>query len=370
VNLVAGIHVLTGGSALKGDGRVACAMTAFGLSPGRAGSYSADTPLAHGLNFGGETMKPLPAVVLGGAFVLAPLFSLSMSLALPNRAAAETPPEIQKMNAYVGCINRLSARSYDSRRRYFSWVGKKGPTGKERIIYGTYTIYDTSDCRKNVEKANAMEPHDADLEAAATVYVAAVSALEPLLKEADDYYSQQDYKDDKMAKGKALHPRLVAAWDAFASADQKLRGTVEAINDKRKAEKLAAIEKSEGRQARYYVEALMIQAKRVLNAQDAAKPDLAAITQALKEYEDSVKGAEQFSGSGAGKIGSMFIGNAKSFMVTAKKLMRRLRDHQPYSAGDRMMLNSGGGWMVEGSPPRLLRDYNQLIESYNRGARI
>jgi hypothetical protein len=29
-----------------------------------------------------------------------------------------------------------------------------------------------------------------------------------------------------MAKGKALHPRLVAAWDAFASADQKLRGEV------------------------------------------------------------------------------------------------------------------------------------------------
>ena len=91
-----------------------------------------------------------------------------------------------------------------------------GPTGKERIIYGTYTIYDTSDCRKNVEKANAMEPHDAAIETAATAYADAVSKLEPLLKETDDYYSQENYKDDKMAKGKALHPRLVAAWDAFA----------------------------------------------------------------------------------------------------------------------------------------------------------
>jgi hypothetical protein len=36
-----------------------------------------------------------------------------------------------------------------------------------------------------------------------------------------------------------------------------------------------------------------------------------------------------------------------------------------------MMLGSGGGgWMVEGSPPRLLRDYNQLVDAYNRGARI
>lgn len=198
------------------------------------------------------------------------------------------------------------------------------------------------------------------LEAAATAK--AVARLEPLLKEADDYYTQQDYKDDKMAKGKALHPLLVAAWDAFASADQTLRSGVEAINDKRALEKLATIEQSEGKQARYHVEALMIQAKRVLRAEDTAKPDVAAITAALNDYEAIVKATEQFTGSdGGAKIGSFFIGNAKSFLVTAKALMRRIRDHVPCSSGDKMMLgNAGAGWMVEGSPPRLLRNYNQL----------
>jgi Protein of unknown function (DUF3829) len=316
-------------------------------------------------------MKPFSAIVLGATCLIAPLAGLSLAA----QAAAQAPPPslTEKLNAYVGCLNRLSARAYQSRSRYFSWVGKKGPTGRERIIYGTYTIYDTSDCRKKISQANFMEPRDAALEAAAAAYADAVGKLEPLLKEADDYYTQQDYKDDKMRKGRALHPRLVAAWDAFARADQALRGAVEAINDKRKAEKLAEIEKSEGRKAHYYVEALMIQAKRVLRTQDAAKPDLAAITQALNEYETAVKAAEQFSGSDIGdrtKIGSMFIGNAKSFLVTAKQLMRRIRDHVPYSQGDRMMLHSGGGWMVEGSPPRLLRDYNQMVDAYNRGAKI
>jgi len=312
----------------------------------------------------GVTMKPFYAAVLGVTFLMAP--------PAVNPAAAQTPSPNEKLNAYVGCINRLSARSYDSRARYFSWAAKEGPTGRERIIYGTYTIYDTSDCRKNVEKANALEPHDAALEAAASAYTEAVSKLEPLLKEADDYYSQQDYKDDKMAKGMALHPRLVAAWNAFESADQKLRSGVEAINDRRSLEKLAEIEKSEGKQARYYVEALMIQAKRVVRAEEADKPDVAAIAQALNDYENMVKGAEQFTGSGSdAKIGSFFIGNAKSFLVTAKALMRRIRDHVPYSAGDKMMLgNQGAGWMVEGSPPRLLRDYNQLVDAYNRGPRI
>jgi hypothetical protein len=311
-------------------------------------------------------MNPIRATVLAGALV-------ALMCPLPStRAAAEaaSPSPTEKLNAYVGCINRLSARAYESRARYFSWASKNGPTGRERIIYGTYTIYDTADCRKNVEKANALEPRDAELEAAASGYAEAVGKLEPLLKEADDYYTQENYKDDRMAKGKALHPRLVAAWDAFASADKTLRSGVDAINDRRALEKLAAIEASEGKKARYHVEALMIQAKRVLRAEDAGKPELAAITEALNEYETTVKGTEEFAGGGQGKIGSMFVDNAKSFLTTAKQLMRRLRDKVPYSTGDKMMLNAGSGWMVEGSPPRLMRDYNQLVDSYNSGARI
>jgi hypothetical protein len=219
--------------------------------------------------------------------------------------------------------------------------------------------------------ANAMEPHDAALEAAATAYVDAVSKLEPLLKEADDYYSAENYKDDKMAKGKELHPRLVTAWDAFAGADHNLRDAVEVINDRRALEKLAAIEQSEGRKAHYYVDALMIYAKRVLVAEKAAAPDVAAITQGLNDYEEAIKGAEQASGAGGdAKIGSIFMSNAKSYLVTGKQLMRRIRDHESYSAGDRMIMNSGSGWMVEGSPQRLLRDYNQLIDAYNRGPGI
>ena len=300
------------------------------------------------------------------SFILAAVAGLLILPAPKDQASAQTPSLTEKINAYVGCINRLSERSYDSRRRYFEWVGKTGPTGKERIIYGTYTIYDTSACRKAVEKANTLEPRDAGLEAAASAYADAVSKLEPLLKEADDYYEREDYKDDGMAKGKAMHPRLIAAWDAFAAADTALRNGVEVINDRRAAERLAEIEQKEGRKAAYHVHALMIHAKRVLRAETSDKPDVAAMVKAVTEFEDLVKGAEEFSGNGDGKIGSSLIGNAKSFLVTSKQLMRRIRDKVPYSSGDQMMMGGGGAWMVEGSPARLLRDYNQMIDSYNR----
>lgn len=283
--------------------------------------------------------------------------------------AASTPSITEKLNAYVACINRLSERSYESRSRYFSWAKPTGPTGKERIIYGTYTIYDTADCKAGVEKANAQEPHDADLEAAAKAYSDAVSALEPLLKEADDYYTQEDYKDDKMAKGKALHPRLVAAWTAFAAADVKLREGIDTIQDKMAAEKLAEIEKAEGRKDRYHIQAIMMRAKHLVGVQTAEKPDVAKVTEALASYEEIAKAADAYAAANKdSKIGSSFVNDAKTFLATAKQLMRRLRDKVPYSTGDKMMMQSGGGWMVEGSPPRLLRDYNQLVDAYNRGA--
>jgi hypothetical protein len=283
---------------------------------------------------------------------------------------AQNSTATEKLNAYVGCINRLSSRSYDSQSRYFSWAPKSGPTGKERIIYGTYTIYDTADCAKNVEAANALEPRDAALEAAASAYVSAVMTLGPLLKEADDYYTQENYKDDKMAKGRALHPRLVAAWDAFAAADKNLRAGIDTITDRRKAEQLAELEAKEGKKTRYYVEALMIDAKRVLRVQNSDKPDIEAITKAVADYEATVKALEEASGAEGRKVGSMFTDNAKSLLVTAKQLMRRVRDKVPYTSGQKMMMSPGSEWMVEGSPGRLLRDYNQLIEAYNRGANI
>lgn len=291
--------------------------------------------------------------------------------AVADAARAQSPSLTQKINAYVECINRLSARSYDSRARYFSWVGKQGPTGKERIIYGTYTIYDTSGCKKGVEQANALEPRLPELEAAASAYVKAVVTLEPLLKEADDYYDQENYKDDGMAKGKALHPRLVAAWDAFAAADQALRGGLDVLQDKRAVERLAEIESTEGRKERWHVEALMIKAKRVMRTESANPPDLAGITAAVSDYEEIVKATEAYAaGNKGGKIGSSFINAAKEYLTTAKQLMRRVRDKVPYSSGDQMMLNSGGGWMVQGSPARLMRDYNQLVSSYNSGAKF
>ena len=143
-------------------------------------------------------MKPFYGTALGAAVLFA--------APVADQAAAQRPSFNEKLNAYVGCINRLSERSYDSRSRYFSWAAKTGPTGKERIIYGTYTIYYTSDCVKNVEKANGLEPHDAALETAASAYAKAPSPSSNAAQRGRRLLHTGELKDDKMAKGRALHP--------------------------------------------------------------------------------------------------------------------------------------------------------------------
>ena len=307
------------------------------------------------------------------------LCGLAIGASLPAFAEDKPTPIGPKLQPYIGCINRLSERSYSSRARYLSWSKPSGPTGRERIIYGLYTIYDTADCRKNVEKAAEMAPKNEELEKAGAAFAAAVGALEPMLKEADDYYSQQNYKDDKMAKGKAMHPKLMAAWAAFASADQELRGVVQKLNDVSQAEEMAEVEQREGRKARWHIMDTMLKAKALnrIEGGDPAKMELAKVQEAIGVYEASVKALETYAEEHKGgalnpdSIGSIYVSAAKSYLTSAKGLMRRVRDKVPYSSGERMMLSQqGAGWMIEGSPPRLMRDYNELVNRFNSGGRF
>ena len=73
-------------------------------------------------------MKPFAALAFVGAGIL---FTLPLELLSSDAAAAEAAIPAAKMNAYVGCINRLSERSYASRKRYFSWAA---PSGHDRRI--------------------------------------------------------------------------------------------------------------------------------------------------------------------------------------------------------------------------------------------
>lgn len=130
--------------------------------------------------------------------------------ALAQATVEVTDEAIDKMNAYVQFLNR-SMRASESLERYASWVDmKKGPTGKESIVYGLYSLYDVRTEIAAVEAATKAEPKMPELDAAILAYVETYKKIAPAIEKANKYYDRQDYKSDKMEGGKAYHKDIAA----------------------------------------------------------------------------------------------------------------------------------------------------------------
>lgn len=82
----------------------------------------------------------------------------------PPAAKPETPaqPEVdaeevysEKMDVYIDCFNKLQLPVQHSLARYADWVKdfKKGPTGKESLVYGIYGITESyiTNCQKEMK---------------------------------------------------------------------------------------------------------------------------------------------------------------------------------------------------------------------------
>ncbi|MCL2714718.1 MAG: YiiG family protein [Alphaproteobacteria bacterium] len=324
-------------------------------------------------------MKQFFAAILAGSLgiAVAPQAWLAAASAQEHKQEEKGDPDdrdrralFSRIDAYVTCLNALSSRIYESRARYFSWATKSGPTGREFIIYGLYNIDNPADCRESVDMVHDIEPHHPELEAVAAAYIGAVTRLYPVITEAERYYHQSTYKDDHMARGRALHPLLVAGFDEFSAADRKLRQLIDAANDARAQQNLTAIESTEGRSLRYHSVALLIHASELADTMRGPR-DIARISAALARYEGSVTTLEGLlrGNDNDHTIALTLVAGSRPFLRAAKVFLRRVRDRIPYNIAERANLGFAGGigeWMVEGSPANLAKNYNQLIDAYNR----
>ncbi|MEH3065895.1 MAG: YiiG family protein [Methylobacterium radiotolerans] len=279
----------------------------------------------------------------------------------PAPAGPATKPEsdpaqetIRKLNAYVGLLNR-TLRAQESLGRYQSWVNMKtGPTGRERIIYGLYGLYDVRGEIAKAEAATAQPPAMPDLDGAVKTYIAAYQALAPTVTEAEGYYERQDYRADKMEQGKALHAKLAVAGPAFLAARAKVDAALRVEKERSDALELAAIEAREGRKARWHVANVMTACRKVMDLLPTdAKPvvDMAAFDAALGRYAVAVKDMDGYSAA-----------NPNSFHVFESRpraLLGKLREFDDKLAKARGDARRGAGrdvtWIVN--------DYNMMVST-------
>ena len=294
------------------------------------------------------------------------LIGLSISFPALTQTADPADPElaasqavVRKLNAYVGLLNRTS-RASESLARYESWVNMRtGPTGRERIVYGLYSLYDV---RGEIAKAKAAaeaEPRMPELDAAIGPYVAAYETLAPFVAEADGYYERADYKVDKMAEGKAIHARLAPAGKAFL--DERARLEPLFAREKLKSDEieLALLEKREGRKARWVVANVMMRARPVIELLPRdAKPvvDLPAFDAALATYASAVRSMDEYAAAEPGSF-SGFEGRPASWLGK----LREFRDKLGRVKGDARRGGIDTTWLVN--------DYNTLISTSQTATR-
>ncbi|MBN3214453.1 YiiG family protein [Pectobacterium polaris] len=278
----------------------------------------------------------------------------------------------QKLNLYIQCFNATHERAHKAMERYTSWVKdmKAGPTGKERVIYGIYSVSESSlkTCNEPLVNAVQSAPAMPALDTAAKDYSATVTAWGQTLQEANAYYSRENYKDDAMARGKAMHGDIVKHYAAFNTASRQFNQALEEANDERQLMQLAEIEKSEGRQFNYWYMATMLSAKQLVNLLTQDNFDINTATARLKAYEDNADALIELTkqpDTVKPRTWSLMDSPLENYRISAKERLRRVRDKTPYSQGERMLLENSG-WMVEGSADKLIKNYNSLVESSNR----
>jgi hypothetical protein len=280
----------------------------------------------------------------------------------PRAQSSDLQALIRKTNAYVGLMNR-TLRAVDSWNRYKSWVNMKtGPTGRERIVYGMYGLYDV---RGEIEKAAAAlaaEPSIPSLDATVKRYIDAYNALAPLIGQGEGYYERKDYLADRMAEGKALHAKLAPAAEAFVRARRDLDGEMNMVKGDLDRRELADLELREGRKARWHVRSVMIAARPLVDMlPNGSQPvlDLPAFDRALDMYAATVK---EFDSYAAANPNSFFVFESSPRSYLGK--LREFRQKMGRARGDARRAN------VSFDLTWLVNDYNMMISTANTATRM
>ena len=305
--------------------------------------------------------------------------STATSTATPSPADNKPVPEANKeadasskVQAYIKCYNSADKRGHDTIERYASWVKdmKAGPTGKERVVYGLYEISESTvqSCQKEIMAAVESQPALEPLDGAARNYLDAFVALADRVNEANKYYDRKNYQDDGFTKGKQMHAPLVQAMEKFTAASNAFSDALEAENDKLLVQELEHVEKTEGRKLRYWRMLTMAEAKQLTNIIAEENFDMDKATAKLAEYEKAADELANYAKDNKDELPvawSAMDSSVENFRIAAKERIRRVRDKKPYSQTERSWVGTNSGWMVEGSPDKLVNKYNELVSRSN-----
>ena len=272
----------------------------------------------------------------------------------------------EKTQLYITkCFNPYANRVMDSYQRYTSWVKNEatGPTGKESIVYGLYDVSgDGEDCIAAVSQAQEMDPELPEVEQAAGQYSGALKEAIYQIRSVYKYYDQEDYKDDKFQKGKEAHASLIAAFKKFEEVNKSFADELDNLESKVNEAQLEELRGDPARKYELSIVEFNVKAKKLSTY--VQRTDYTAMNpdeiQAMNDEMEAAINAMKEQGQSK-TMASMYFSAADDLLKASKELMRRIRDKKPFDSFESRQVGTSSGWMVNGSPDKVIWAYNQLI---------
>lgn len=273
------------------------------------------------------------------------------------------------METYIRCFNAVDSSVYRSIERYASWLQdvKQGPTGKENIVYGIYSLFTENiiPCNRDIEVVAKLQPPFEPIDSASVTYIHSVVSIARVINPLSKYYEQQDYKDDAFQKGKTEHVKLLSEWETFSAASVAYRAAIEDVNDAAQLTRLEELKKTAEQSFEYHSLSIMVNAKKLNKEIQKDKFSVEEAMKVVAVIQTSIDAAKKQVVSGMDT--SEFISAAENYQLAAKQLIRRIRDHEDFNEGDKMMLQSAlSASMVDGSFSKVMKSYNDMVANYNR----
>ena len=184
--------------------------------------------------------------------------------------------------------------------------------------------------------------------------------------EAENYYELETYRDDQMARGRELHPQIMAAFARFDEVDGPFNDLVIEHEAEARRGRIAEYENDPSRRADYLIEryqeqALVvghmvgsIQLGRDRRLRSERTAEFVAAVEELSSRGDEVlaEATARYSGW------SSYQRRVREFTAASLQCMRALRDQTTFDRWDVRHFD----WTVEGSPARVTHEYNRLVQ--------
>ena len=290
--------------------------------------------------------------------------------ATPENQEVDKDGELaDKLSHYISCLNGASRNVFDSRNTYTEWMKdeKVGPTGQESHPYGPSLIHQGEYCIKDLDEAKKKPPALAEIDGAAQAYRTALEKVTAEVKTANGYYTQEDYKDDKFAKAKQLHPTLMASFDAFKAANEPFETKVVALNEEVGKRQLALIAKDPDRGLEFRARTVVNVAKVLVKSAEIktlAELDLPKYEVNLEAFSKAVADLDEYATKHPTEVSevtlfSMLMSESKELLKAAKELARRKRDNKDFAK------ESGSPQHMDGHPAQVIYEFNEHVNRSN-----